>query len=429
MYLASDSEGSGPWIHSLDVDRRIPQRVSFGIDRYTSLAASADGRRLVATLASPQRARSGACQSPATRADTVVGPSYPADNRAMDPLPRLGRFICSTSPRRVPPTASGSCRATWPPRYGARRRAASLEGRPSRGMDGRIAFSVRQNGQTLLYVANRDGTDVRVVSSSLELQGAPAWTPDGQSITVAAVVDSVPRLFNVPLDGRSTGALWRSTPSIRCGRPTAMFVFSGPDIGTTFQVKAAKADGSAYRLPKLTLTRGARHLSFMPGRRSIVVLRGEIRHKDLWLIDLETGAEHQLTDLLRTSMSATSTSRRWPRHRAGASARSFRYRPDRGAAAMTCRLSAPRCGDCQSTVSRPFEEWSRPDGFEPATLGLEARRREATGGSGTPLPRCFRGPFERPRQPEYAFSRDGCLPFVSRDTRCASLTPHWPCRR
>ena len=74
-------------------------------------------------------------------------------------------------------------------------------------------------------------------------------------------------------------------------------MFSGADIGTTFEVKGVKADGSAHRLPKLTLTRGARHLSFMPGRQSLVVLRGEIRHKDLWLIDLETGAEHQLTDL------------------------------------------------------------------------------------------------------------------------------------
>jgi hypothetical protein len=27
------------------------------------------------------------------------------------------------------------------------------------------------------------------------------------------------------------------------------------------------------------------------------VLRGEIRHKNLWLIDLETGAERQLTDV------------------------------------------------------------------------------------------------------------------------------------
>ena len=44
LYLASDSDGSGPWIHSLDVERRIPRRVSFGVDRYTSLAASADGQ-------------------------------------------------------------------------------------------------------------------------------------------------------------------------------------------------------------------------------------------------------------------------------------------------------------------------------------------------------------------------------------------------
>ncbi len=55
MYLASDSDGSGPWLYSMDVERRIPHRLTTGPDRYTSLAASADGRRLVATLASPKR--------------------------------------------------------------------------------------------------------------------------------------------------------------------------------------------------------------------------------------------------------------------------------------------------------------------------------------------------------------------------------------
>ena len=79
--------------------------------------------------------------------------------------------------------------------------------------------------------------------------------------------------------------------------PDGEFVaFSGPDIGTTFEVKAVKADGSPYQLPRLTLTRGARRLSLMPGRR-LVVLRGEIRHKNLWLIDLASGLEQQLTDL------------------------------------------------------------------------------------------------------------------------------------
>ena len=55
MYLASDPDGSGPWLYSVDVERRIPHRLTSGLDRYTSLAASADGRRLVATLASPKR--------------------------------------------------------------------------------------------------------------------------------------------------------------------------------------------------------------------------------------------------------------------------------------------------------------------------------------------------------------------------------------
>ena len=51
MYLACDPDGSGPWLYSIDVERRIPHRLIPGLDRYTSLAASADGRRLVVTRA------------------------------------------------------------------------------------------------------------------------------------------------------------------------------------------------------------------------------------------------------------------------------------------------------------------------------------------------------------------------------------------
>jgi hypothetical protein len=38
-------------------------------------------------------------------------------------------------------------------------------------------------------------------------------------------------------------------------------------------------------------------LAFLPGGRGLVFLKGDIRHKDLWLIDMETGAERQLTNL------------------------------------------------------------------------------------------------------------------------------------
>ena len=37
-------------------------------------------------------------------------------------------------------------------------------------------------------------------------------------------------------------------------------------------------------------------MTFLRGRQALVLLRGEIQHKNLWLIDLETGAERQLTN-------------------------------------------------------------------------------------------------------------------------------------
>jgi hypothetical protein len=61
-------------------------------------------------------------------------------------------------------------------------------------------------------------------------------------------------------------------------------------------VKAVTAEAAAHPLPALTLTRGARHLAFLPGGRALVFLRGEIQHKNLWLVDLETGVERQLTN-------------------------------------------------------------------------------------------------------------------------------------
>ena len=176
---------------------------------------------------------------------------------------------------------------------------ARILGAPAVARDGaRVAFSVRRNEQTSLWVANADGTDARPVGTSFELRGAPTWTPDGRAVTVAAVTDGIPRIVNVPLDGRSPSPLAHEYSVDPTWSPDGeMVVFSGPDVGTAFEVTARKADGSPYPMPRLTLTRGARHLAFMPGRRSLVVLRGKLQHKNLWLIDLATGAEQQITDL------------------------------------------------------------------------------------------------------------------------------------
>jgi len=53
LYTASRPDGSGSGLFAMDVDRRIPHAVSFGLEEYVSVAASGDGRRLVVTVANP----------------------------------------------------------------------------------------------------------------------------------------------------------------------------------------------------------------------------------------------------------------------------------------------------------------------------------------------------------------------------------------
>ena len=144
---------------------------------------------------------------------------------------------------------------------------------------------------------NADGTDARVVTASLDLRGFPAWAPHGQSITSAASVNGTPHLFSISLDGSLTPLVQDYAIDPVWARDGAFVVYSGPDIGTTFPVKAVTANNRPYALPNLTLTRGARRVRFFEHRRALVVMRGDIQHKDLWLIDLETGAERQLTSL------------------------------------------------------------------------------------------------------------------------------------
>jgi Tol biopolymer transport system component len=175
---------------------------------------------------------------------------------------------------------------------------ARVVGGPAISPDGRqIAFSVRLRGQTLLYAMQSDGTNARVVVDSLELLGTPAWAPDGQSITSAVVERGTPHLFRIPIDGSAPSPITSEYSIDPAWAPDGRFVvYSGPDIGTTFSIQAVTNDAAPHPLPPLTLTRGARHLAFLRGRQALVLLKGEIQHKNLWLVDLETGAERQLTN-------------------------------------------------------------------------------------------------------------------------------------
>jgi Tol biopolymer transport system component len=296
IYLSSDRDGSGPWLYGLDVERRIPHRLTTGLDQYTSLAASADGRHLVGTVASPKRTLWRLTIDDSTINVSTVTPIQL--NTITGFSPRLGPdFLLYVS-------ATGKSESIWKLANGIstelwRGDGARVLGGPAISPDGQyVAFSVQQRGKTLIYIMKADGTNTRNVADSLDLQGNLAWMPDGRSITAGAHDRGVPHLFRVPIDGRSPTPFVHEYSVDPVWAPDGRFVvYSGPDIGTTFSVKAVTAEATAHPLRKLALTRGARHLVFLPGGQSLMFLRGEINHKNLWLIDLETGAERQVTNL------------------------------------------------------------------------------------------------------------------------------------
>ena len=296
LYLATDRDGSGPWIFSVDPDTRVSHRVSTGLDRFTSLAGTPDGRRLVATVATPTSTlwRMTLGSEPAT----ATGASAVALTTGNGASPRFGNGVL------LYVSSTGASDTIWrlqgqrPSQLWTSPETRVIGGPSLSGDEQRVAFSTRApDGTTHLWVTNVDGTGARMIPLRYEVEGAPAWTPDGRALTVGVLVDGVPHLFSVPVDGgASTRMVQDASTDPTWSRDGTLVVFSGADVGTTFRVSGLDAAGQPRNIPELTLMRGARHLAFIDGSRTLVFLRGDLRHRDVWAMDVQTGAQRPLTD-------------------------------------------------------------------------------------------------------------------------------------
>jgi Tol biopolymer transport system component len=294
VYLATDADGSGPWMYVVDVERRLPHRINSGLDSYTSLAASADGTRLVATVANP---RTSVLRMPLAQAGNAPSPA-PTPILSNAASPRIGRdFILYVSWRGerqgIFSFSQGTSREIWSSLQ------ARIMGGPAIAPDGRhIAFSAEETGRTALYMMDADGSHLRALSDSLALRGNPGWAPDGQSIVSGVVHNGEPHLTRIFLNGETPLPLVSEYSIDPVWSPNGRFlVYSGADIGTTFPLRAAAADGRPYPIPSMMLTRGARRVEFFRDSDTLAILTGEIGHKNLSLFDLRTGAQRRLASL------------------------------------------------------------------------------------------------------------------------------------
>ena len=293
LYLATDEDGAGPWLHGVDVARRVPHRIGAGLEQYTSLAASADGRRLLATRATPRWSlwRVAIGEHVAVAAERIALPG--ANARA----PRFaGRDLLVVSPSNgsgIRKLGAGDVAADiW---NGTHERV--LAGPAVEHAGGRIAFTVAERSMRRLLVMNADGGGLRTFAADLRLTGAPAWSPDGRSIVVAADERGDTRLVTVPLDGTPVAPLAAEYSRDPVWSPDGRFlVYTGADVGPTSAVKALSPDGRPHDLPDIVLPRGARRIVFVPGENVLVVLAGPAHDRNFRRIELASGRERALTE-------------------------------------------------------------------------------------------------------------------------------------
>lgn len=294
LYLATSEDSSGPWMHTLDLRNGESRRLNTGGVEYTSVAASADGRRLVATAArttgSLWRVQIGDGLTDAATATPL------AERASRGSSPRLGAGrVVYRAPKAggaegIWQLVDGIETELWPGAEGRVIAGATLD------PDGtRIAFPVRRGSGTQLYVMNVDGRALHVLAEGFDARGAPAWSPDGRWIAFAAMRAGEPRLFKIPVDGGEPIQIGDDYALDPVWSPTGQFlVYSGADVGTNVAVKAVNADGTPRVIPDLVLSRGSRRMDFLDTDDALVILKGDLSYKDFWVVDLKTGAERQL---------------------------------------------------------------------------------------------------------------------------------------
>jgi Tol biopolymer transport system component len=300
IYSATAEDGSGFWLYAMDVEKRVPHRVTLGLDQYVSVSAAVgpDGRanRLVATVANPigelwtipisgqivEDSEARRFSLPVTRAVAPrFGPQY---------------VVFLSSP--------GGAQSLWKSQNGDavelwRSSEGGVIAAPAVSSDGqRICFLIRRQGKNGLYVMNADGTNLRQLAASLDVRDAPSWSPDAKFIAVAADEGDGSRLFKVPVDGATPVRLVDGLSRLPVwSRDGNLILYAVPSQGGGYAVKAVTPESEPLPLPELWILRGGDRYRFLPGGKQIVALLGDYLHQNFWMVELETGQRRQLTNL------------------------------------------------------------------------------------------------------------------------------------
>jgi Tol biopolymer transport system component len=298
LYVATAADHSGPWLWALDTISRTARRVSWGLERYTSVAASRDGQRVVATVADPSFSLwSVPIQDhPATEDSVSRYASTTMDAFA----PRFG----GTSLFYLSDRGAGV--ELWrvhdrPASQVWKDSSRPVSEPPAVSPDGRrLAVVVRRDGIRRIALMSADGTNMQTLTTAIEVDGAPGaapvdWSPDGGWIVGGGRDAEGPGLFKIPVDGGSHVRLVSGHAVNPVWSPKKDFiVYAGPFVNGQVPLLGVRPDGTRVDLPAIRAREGG--YRFLPDGSGLVYLP-MLRSLDFWLADLASGKHRQLTSL------------------------------------------------------------------------------------------------------------------------------------
>ena len=301
VYTATAEDGTGPWLYSVNVDGGTPERISMTVEHYLSIAASArvpgQPRRFVATVSNPSVTLwSVPLTAGVATEETATRLTLPTARSA---APRFGHqgsllYLAARGGADGLWRLDGSQAVeVWKANDGA------LVGAAAVSLDGaRTCVPVRQRARTTLHCLSAAEPGVRTLADSLDVRGAPSWSPDGKWLAVAAKEGNGTRIFKIPADGGRAVKLVDSVSSNPVWSPDGTFiVYSGTPRARSVPLKAVTPDGQAFPIPSLSVDRVGDSYRFLRDGKHLVVKLGGFRRQDLWLLEVATGERRRLTSL------------------------------------------------------------------------------------------------------------------------------------
>jgi Tol biopolymer transport system component len=140
-----------------------------------------------------------------------------------------------------------------------------------------------------------DGTGLKRLAQSIEVMGAPAWSPDGRRLGVGGVDADGRALFIVPADGAPPTRLLAEEAISPIWSPDDLIVYAGAIEAGTAPLQAIRADGTKVPVTGVRARPGS--YRFVPNRRAIVYIP-ESRAQSFQLYDFATHSSRPVaTDL------------------------------------------------------------------------------------------------------------------------------------